>query len=72
MFKVCFSSGVQRDEEEGKGGLKHMTFFRRKVGAWGGGGGAAQNGGGGFFFLWALKEWRTPIFEGGTGTLQGT
>ena len=46
MFKVCFSSGVQRDEEEGKGGLKHMTFFRRKVGAWGGGGGPAdQNGG---------------------------
>ena len=38
MFKICFSSGVHRDEEEGKdrgGGLKHMTFFRRKVGGGG-------------------------------------
>ena len=38
MFNVCFSFGVHRDEEAGKGVLKHMTFFKRMVGGGEGGG----------------------------------
>ena len=53
MFKLCFSSRVQRDEEAGQGGLKNMIFFRRRR-VWKGG--ADLNGGCGFSYLWAVKE----------------